>query len=301
MIELLAFLAAQAAAPQIQRVVMHTPKPPGISGADTCLSLKLADLMPVIPASVGGKPVNLAFDTGAPGGPILDPAIIEELKLEKVGEVRMSDPSLKNVITAGRYGISDLKIGNLTVAKWEASARPPRPNSRLYEPDGVIGLTAFSGYVVTIDYPGGRILITKGRLPEPDNRTSFRYEGPIPRVPLTLDGKEIEAHIDTGNARYGLILPDSYAAQLPGYASRYPIGVARTVNNKFELMAVPVRESRVGALDLHAGTAAYPSPARTGNLGSTLLRDMIVKVDPANSIVALERARPGLENGCPSA
>lgn len=301
MIGLLAFFVAQVAAPQVQRVVIHNPKSPGISGSDTCIPLKLADLMPVIPATVAGKPVNLAFDTGAPGGPILIPAIIEELKLEKIGEVRMTDPSMKNVITANRYAINDIKIGNLTIAKWEASARPPRHLSRLYEPDGVIGLTAFAGYVVTIDYPGGRVLITKGRLPEPDNRTSFRYEGPIPRVPLTLDDKTIDAHIDTGNARYGLILPDSYAAQLPGYAARYPIGVARTVNNKFELMAVPVRDSMVGALDLHAGTAAYPSPASTGNLGTPLLRDMVVRVDPANSIVALERARPGLENGCPSA
>ena len=297
MIELLTLALVQAApTPQMH----HVPSPPAISGSDTCLPLRVADSMPVIPATVAGRAVNLAFDTGAPGGPILNPAIIEELKLDKVGEIRMTDPSHKNVVTAPLYGLTDLKVGNLSVAQWQASARPPRPSTRLAEPDGVIGLTAFAGYVVTFDYPGARVWIKKGRLPEPDNRTSFHYEGSIPRVPLTIDGNKIEAHIDTGNARYGLIVPESYAAQLPGYGSRYPIGIARTINNNFDLMAVPVRDAKVGDMPLNAGTAAFPSPARTGNVGSPLLRDMVLKVDPANRIVSLERAAPGLENGCPT-
>jgi hypothetical protein len=66
-------------------------------------------------------------------------------------------------------------------------------------------------------------------------------------------------------------------------------------------MALPVEEARVGDMPIYAGTAAFPAPAARGNIGSPMLKDMIVKVDPANGIVSLERAKPGLENGCPSA
>ena len=282
--------------------VMHTPPPPAsITGADSCLPLKFADNMPVIEASVAGRKLSLGFDTGAPGGPLLNPAVIAELKLAQVGEARLTDPSFKNVVSAPIYGIRDLKVGNLTVGQWTATARPARESRRLADPDGIIGLTAFRGYVVTIDYPGARLLIRKGRLPEADGRTSFNYDGPIPRVPLSVNGKAVDAHLDTGNARYPLILPEKFAAGLPGFPSRFPIGIGRTVNNVFDLMALPVQETKVGDFALYAGSAAYPGPSpQRANIGSPLLRDMVVRVDPANGIVSLERAKPGLENGCPT-
>ena len=306
MIALLALAVAQTSPvpphpPGGPQMVMRAPVTPKISGSDSCLPLKFVDFMPVIQASVGGRTVALGFDTGAPGGPLLHPSIIADLKLGHVGEARMSDPSLTNIITTPIYGMRDLKIGNLTVDEWTATARPHRESRRFADPDGIIGLTAFAGYVVTIDYPGGRMLFTKGRLPEPDGKTSFKFEGPIPRVPLSIEGKTIEAHLDSGNARYALILPENYASGLPGYANRFPIGIARTVNNTFNLMALPVQETKVGELPLYAGTAAYPGPSPSrGNIGSPLLKDMIVKVDPANGIVSLERAKPGLESVCPT-
>jgi hypothetical protein len=260
----------------------------------------MSGALPVVSGTLGGKPLKLGFDTGAPGTPHINPAVLQSLGAQQIGEARVSDPSLRNPTAVGIFAINDLKLGNLTVTSWQATGHPPRPD-RLGEPDGIIGLDAFTGYVVTIDYPGGRLLATKGRLPEPDAKTSFRYEGSIPRVPLTVDGKPIDAHLDTGNSRYGLILPEAFASGLAGYANRFPIGIARSVNNKFDLMAQPVQEAKIGDLPLYAGTAAFPAPASRGNVGSLILRDFVVKVDPANHIVSLERARPGLENGCPNA
>ena len=298
---LLAAAVQSANTPAAPQMIMHRPAPPAVSGTDSCLPLKFADGMPVIEAAIGDRRISFGFDTGAPGGPILDPAIIATLKALQVGEARMTDPSLKNVVSVPIYELNGLKIGGLTFGTWTVTGRPKRETRRLAEPDGIIGLTAFAGYIVTIDYPGGRMKLTKGRLPEGDGRTSFTYGGPIPRVPLSIDGKEIDAHLDTGNARYSLIVPENYAAQLPGYTDRFPIGIARTINNTYNLMAFPVRETKVGEIALYAGTAAFPGPSARGNIGSQLLRDFVVKIDPANGIVALERAKPGLENGCPSA
>lgn len=302
MLALLALVAIQPVAPQAvtaHPVLSHGPAPV-VHGSDTCLPMSLSSGLPTIAGTIDGRAVNFGFDTGSPGGPTVDPTIIDSLRLAKIGEARMTDPSMKNVVTVGLYELHDLRLGNFTIDKWVVSESPKRDSRHLADPDGIIGLDAFAGYIVTIDYPGGRMLLTKGRLPEPDGRTSFRYEGPIPRVPLSIEGRAIDAHVDTGNARYSLIVPENYAAQLSGYANRFPIGVAHTANNKYDLLALPVRDAKIGDMPLYAGTAAFPAPARMGNVGTPILRDMIVKVDPANSIISLERAAPNLENGCPS-
>lgn len=308
MFAFLAFMAGSAAvqsappAPQprvVRRVATPDDVKPVVRGADVCLPMKLADGLPVIPAMIAGRPISLGFDTGAPGIMHLAPTLISQLGLKQIGEAHSTDPSGRNVLTVGLYELHDLKLGAFGIIQWQVSG-DPTPPGRFANPDGIIGLDAFRGYVVTFDYPGRRILIAKGNLPSPDNRSSFHYDGPIPRAPLTIDGRPIDAHVDTGNARYPLIVPERLAAQLPGYARRFPIGTAHSVNNKYDLVALPVHEAKIGDFPLYAGTVAFPAPATMGNIGSLILKDMVVRVDPANSIVSFERAKPGLEDGCPT-
>ena len=295
---MLAFAVFLAAADAQSHSDSDEPPPPVVRGANVCLPIKFADGLPVIQATIGDRPISLGFDTGAPGILHLDTPVVESLRLKKVGETEATDPSGRNPVTVGLYEIHNLKLDEFQVAQWVTSSDTPSP-TRFASPDGIIGLDAFRGYVVTIDYPSRRLLITAGRLPDPKGRHSFHYKGSIPRAPLTLDGQTIDAHVDTGNARYTVIIPDSFAARLPGYAERFPIGTAHTINNKYDLVALPVHDSRVGDLPLYLGTVASPGPSETGNIGSRILRDMIVKVDPANSIISFERAKPGLEDGCP--
>src|SRR3954447_16736584 len=171
MIGILALLSVLTVVPDAAQPRPHEDiegRRPIVTGADSCLPIKLADGMPVITASLGGRDLSFGFDTGSPGGPLLSSALIKQLKLRQIGEAQMTDPSMKNVVTTPLYELRDLKIGNFTIKKWEAAAPPPHESRRFAEPDGIIGLTAFAGYVVTIDYPGRRILLAKGRLPEPD-------------------------------------------------------------------------------------------------------------------------------------
>lgn len=299
-LSVLAFAQAAIGQPQAVPHAIQGPPPPKVSGVDSCIPLSMSAGLPIIPVQIGSKTYFFAFDTGAPGGPMLRPGLIEDLRLDKIGEAAMSDPSGRNAAQVDLYRLPEMKVGRLVISDWVALGRPPRP-PRFAEPDGVFGPQVFAGYVVTYDYPGSRLLIRKGQLPEADGRTRFTYPGPIPEVPLAVDGQAIRAHVDTGNARYGVILPTEFASKLPGYAKSFPVGSARTVNNQYDLRALPVASSSVGALPLYPGTASYPAPAKHANLGSPLLRDMIVQIDPARRIIAFERASAPLEPGCPSA
>jgi hypothetical protein len=179
------------------------------------------------------------------------------------------------------------------------AALPGEP--RFGEPDGVFGPQAFAGYVVSFEFPSSRLLISKGKLAGADEQSRFSYPGAIPEVPLTVDGSSIKAHVDTGNGRYGLIVPREFASRLKGFGESFAIGTARTANNRYDLNAFPVGSANIGQIPLYAGTAAYPGPAQHANIGSPLLRDMIVRVDPASRVIALERASGALESGCPKA
>lgn len=297
---ILGLAQTMSAEQQAAHHVMRGPPPPKVTGSDSCVSLSMGGGLPIIPVQIGGKTYNFVFDTGAPGGPTLRPEVVRELGLTQIGEARMSDPSMKNVVSVPLYRLPEIRVGGLSVADWVASERATR-EGRFGDPDGVFGPQAFAGYVVTYDYPRSRLLIRKDKLPDADNRTSFSYSGAIPEVTLTIDGRTIKAHVDTGNGRYGLIVPKEFAAQLSGFGKSYPIGIARTANNRYDLSAFPVDSANVGAMPLYPGTAAYPGPAQHANIGSLLLRDMVVKVDPARKIIAFERASGTLESGCPSA
>jgi hypothetical protein len=296
MIGLFAMMAAGATAPQAQ---IADESAPIIRGADTCVPMRFVDGLPIIPATLAGQSLSLGFDTGAPHAPDVDPLILQRLHFKQIGEAEATDPSLRNAISLAIYDLRDLKIGNFRIERWQAIAHPPK-SSRFANPDGIIGLDAFAGYIVTIDYPGRRFILKKGRLPPADGRSSFHYDGSIPAVPLTIDGHTTEAHIDTGNARYPVIVPETFAAQLPGYTQRFPIGTAHTVNNKYDLVALPIHDSKIGDFPLYAGTVASPGPSRGGNIGSQILKDMIIRIDPANSIISFERAKADLEDGCPT-
>ena len=166
---------AQAATPEqqaVHRSMRGPPPPPKVTGSDSCVPLSMGGGLPIIAVKIGAKTYHFAFDTGAPGGPMLRPELVRDLGLEKIGEVGMSDPSHKNVVRVGLFRLPAMTVGGLTVADWVATERPPR-ESRFGEPDGVFGPQAFAGYVVTYDYPGSRLLIRKGQLPDADNRTSF--------------------------------------------------------------------------------------------------------------------------------
>jgi hypothetical protein len=201
---LIPFLAAslalaQQAAPT-PHMVMRAPPKPEATGTDSCLRMELTRVMPVIDITIAGRQLKVGLDTGAPGGPHLEQPLIDALGVAKIGEAHMADPTLQNPIAVGLYRIDDLRIGNIEVDNWIATSQPVERISSIGL-DGIVGLDAFDGFVVTIDYPSRRLVLTRGRLPEPDGATSFRYDGPVPAVPLTVDGQTFEAHIDTGNMR----------------------------------------------------------------------------------------------------
>lgn len=283
-----------ASAPPGQMVVRRQgPAAPKVTGDFAVVQLDLSADIPAFSAEVGGKTVKLAFDTGAPGPLRLTDSVASGLGLSKIGEARASDPSGRNPIILPIYSLASAKIGGLEIRDWDATGSPPRAG-KLAAFDGIIGLSAFHGFVVTLDYASSQLEIRRGSLPPADGKTIFKYQGdPIPNLPLTIDGKTMNAHLDTGNSAGPVIVPEQFAKALANYNQAKVVGRARTVSNEMVLSAFDVAVApSVGAVTLNTRQVVFPSVAGLANIGSKALKGMVVRIDPANGLVQLEAAPP---------
>ena len=296
LLPLILFVAAAAlqghAQPDGHATLSHQPPKPTVSGERSVLPLDFTSGMPTITATIGQRQVRLGFDTGAPGGPRLSPSVIAELGLSQVGEALASDPSGRNPVRLKMYALPQIVFGGIDVGGWVAS-EARMLSGPLATLDGIVGPSAFEGYVVTIDYAERRLTLERGALPAADGATVFAYaSGPIAVVPVTIEGRTIDAHVDTGNIRFPIMVPEAFAASLPGFSSARPIGKARTVTQVFELKAAPISgPARVGGVALAGGEVAFPTVVERANIGSLALAGMVIRIDPANRRVSLTAAK----------
>jgi hypothetical protein len=290
--------AAEPPAPPSAQPVMARrgpPPPDSVSGDKAVLPMTFTSGLPTISVTINGKgPFKIGFDTGAPGGPHLTDRLTDALGLSPFGEARASDPSGKNPIAVKLYRLDSAAFGPVNVKGWVATAQPVR-KGRLESLDGLVGLDAFAGYVVTLDFAKGSLSIEKGALPDADGQRVFQYGGPIPSVPVVIEGQTVQAHLDTGNVRHPLIVPEAFALKLAQKDKSRPIGQAHTVSNTIEMHAVPLTgEAKVGPVSLVVREAGYPSIIDKANIGSLALEGKVLKVDPANKRIMIEDGEPVL-------
>lgn len=239
--------------------------------------------MPRVNIMLNGKgPYAFAIDTGAPGPVIIDPKVVAELGLQKVGEEMMNDGSENNQYPAPVYGIDSLTFGTKTfssltgvavdMGRWGATV------------SGMFGMDVFKDHVLVLDYAADEVSIEEGPLPPADGISRFdvviRPDGMI-ELPLTVAGQSMAAVLDTGNTiKSGFSASDGLAAKLrreEGVVS----GTARTVTNNITLrtaaLAGPVT---LGPNTLPVTHFNYPTPGGyEAILGSAALAGARLKVD----------------------
>jgi hypothetical protein len=288
----------QAAASQegLARPVRHEMPRPTVEGDRAEIPLELDHGMPAFMLSIGGQKFKLGFDTGAMGGPHLMQAVPNNLKLDPIGEAFAGDPSGKNLVPIKLYRLPTVELGALRIRDWIATGSAG-PLARIGDIDGVIGLGAFDGFVVTLDYAGRRLLLERGSLSPPNGRSIFAYNvaDAVPSVPVTVEGKTLLAHVDTGNVAFAFIVPTHFAQGLSGYAQARTIGVAHTISNVMEIKAVPLTSNAlVGTVPLAAREVGFPSVIDLGNIGSLALSTLIVRIDPKNHRIEISRPMPSI-------
>jgi hypothetical protein len=237
---------------------------------------------------VGGRPViEVTIEGNGPHQMILDTgASVTIVSPEWVGG------------KSGPVELSEIRIGalawkNPSVISDSVFGGGPVPADL---PAGVLSATAFSGTLLTLDYPGKTVSFHKGALPPADGRRTFQYEAGdlLPMVPVRVAGHETRVHVDSGSPG-GLMLPLHFSKEVPLAAELSAVGRARTAAGVFDVFSAPVKGViELGEYTLDAAKVRFsdlrPGPAPgPGTIGAQILATFKVTIDSANRRLLFER------------
>ncbi|HEU0209526.1 MAG TPA: aspartyl protease family protein [Candidatus Udaeobacter sp.] len=233
---------------------------------------------PVVEVMINNKgPYRFILDTGA-SVTAIDTSVAADLSLDDAPKVQ------------------ELRIGNVVVHNLAAFVNPISQMLGSGDvPRGVLSASAFPGSLVSFDYSRKQITFRKGTLPEPNDKQTFNYDpADLPSVPVTVAGREITVHLDTG-APYTLALPTKYMKEIPlshpaeqkGHAKTHvgllPIYVA-TLDGDISIgdFKLPTHELRF------TDVVPFGSAEPKGQFGAEGLQNFVLTLDSLNHRVRFE-------------
>jgi len=234
----------------------------------------------VVQVTINGRgPFPFVLDTGA-GGSVITKALADSLGLPVAGEVQLGSPLGGKPVPAKIVRVDGLVIGGKLRAAFSCAAADltiPGPQKHW----GVLSPNQFPGLLIIWDFAHRRIVFRRGSLPAPDGVRVFSYEGePLPTVPVEVAGRRVRVHVDTGSSG-GLTLPAALQDSLPLAGPPVEGRVARTVDREMKLLDAKLTGKVVlGGLTLTDPEIALNPAARVGNVGSRMLKDFDVTMDP---------------------
>lgn len=249
--------------------------------------------MPTVEVMVNGQgPFVFGIDTGAQGGSRIDTSLVEKLALKASGEVQATDGSGRNPQMAQLFKLASVTIGNLKFSDVTAGSRNFKNSPRPLKIDGILGLSVFSEYLVTLDFPAKLLRVEKGELPKADGAEILDYksQGGIPLLELNVGNTKINAHLDSGNGIGAFVLPTAFVEKLTQASEPKVVGRARSASGEMEIKQVRIKEIvRLGRHEFPDATVTYPALSDIGNVGVKTLNQFIVTFDQQHQRVRLTR------------
>ena len=259
--------------------------PPKIELASGEIVVPMAEpgRQPLVEAKINGSgPFKFFLDTGAHDA-VLNPDLVDDLKLPVTGSRRIGDPAEPEGISARTLRIDRLTIGGasfsgVTAVTWEGAGN--------FTPEGVkgvLGLSLFADLLLTIDYPKRELRIARGELSASEPGVVAYEAGPhgMVRVPITVGSVSIDADLDTGSPA-SVSLPKKYADQLPLESAPVQVGRARTVGGEFAIYAANAKgQVRIGK-EVLSSSLEFHERLPVANVGYRALRDFAITIDQKN-------------------
>jgi hypothetical protein len=252
---------------------------------------------PYVMVLVNGKgPFRFIVDTGTGGEAILTPELARLLDLPSAGEAQLNDPTGIGTRSAPMRLIETLEVAGLefhTIRAVEHSLPTGEGSCQ-----GMLGFPLFKDFLLTLDYPNGRLILEKGKL-EADGERSvhpLRIPDGIPVTRLIIGNLELEAQLDSGGA--GLALPERLTSQL--HFSSSPVLFARgeSLSTRFQL--------KVGKLatDVRLGDITFDRPwveinpaFPRANFGSCAMQHFVFTFDQITRLVRITGPRKHITLG----
>jgi hypothetical protein len=238
----------------------------------------------VVLATLNGRgPYRLGVETGSPNVQ-LSPRLVRELALTRAG-------------TSGRdslFRLDALRIGDVVVKGLEVGSDKGLERIGV---DGVLGLDAYADLLLTVDYPAGRLVLSRDSLPKPDGVDVLPAErvGPFIGIPVDAGGTREIGVVDTQGGILFQVVPEEAGrlvfSSTPHVVGRAVVGGGAPVEVKEARLA---GDLRLGRHVFHQPSiAVHPLPADIPSrmtIGTQALRHFRLSIDQRSMRVRLTRA-----------
>ena len=266
--------------------------------------MQMRGAMPVIEAMVNGQgPFVFAIDTGGEMQADIDTATAAQLKLQPNGKVRGGDPSGRNSREFDTVAIASIAFGDVEFRNVTAITREHRITPNYPKVAGILGFSLFADYLLTLDYPGKQVRLSRGELPPANGADILSFDDPhrIPVVELAIGNLKVRAHLDSGNLVGGFILPTSLVEKLTLASPAVTVGRARSISNEVEIKEARLKDSiKLGSFVFPQPTITFPALADESNIGIKILRDFSLTFDQKNKRLKLLRQITKVTNPAPA-
>lgn len=279
-----AFLLGFAAS----RAIAQTPASvaPAVAAQTYSAPLELIHDKPYASVMVNGRgPYRFLIDTGTGTEALVTPELAGELHLSAVGHARLTDPSRQ-----GEQRSETTRIETLVVAGAEFSEVDAVVHNLYGETNcqGVLGFPLFEDYLLTLDFPGRRLLLTQGEI-DPlvtGSILPFRMPDGVPLVSLEIGDRQFEAQIDSGGT--GLSLPERALGELKFRETPMEFALGESVSTRFEIKAARLQpDVRLGRYTFRQAFVEINAAFPLANIGSTPLQHFVVTFDQARQLVGI--------------
>lgn len=247
---------------------------------------------PIIEIFINKKgPYRFIFDTGASGN-IIDKELASLLDLKEIGKVEVGTPGSDKTSSAPQVSISEIKVSDQTLSNISMVAIDLR---KMIPVDGILSFREFSEFLININYPEKKIILEKGTLHKDQaNVTALVPDQRILTVPLQVDGRVWNAHLDTGSPvffSFPYALKDRLGFKSPPVLQS---GQARTVAGVHRNWAAEL-DGSVKLADIIYNSPKIILSERHNeyvNIGYQLLKDLSITIDQQNTLIQFNKPEP---------
>ncbi len=262
--------------------------PPGkieLAGEEVALPMGSFGNRPLVRVMLGDKgPFPFVLDTGASGSVIAAP-FAEAQRLPVVATARVQSPGSPTTTDGKLVRIERLQIGGATVSGINAVAMDlsrvfPGPD----DPVGVLSAGLFPGFLLTFDYPAGRIVLRAGELPAANGADVFEFSPSrrLPALPVSLAGTSMELDLDTGSPG-GFTVPAEFASRLPLSGDPVPARPDRRIDRVLQAREGHLKgAAKIGRFTFENPTVRFVEDTSQGVIGWEVLRRFAVTFDRKN-------------------
>jgi hypothetical protein len=170
-------------------------------GSPTTVPIQLNNNHIFLHVMLDGKgPYTFIFDTG--GTYIVTPQVAAALGAQSTGGAQIQGVGASSESVRFTH-IDTLQIGNATIANQDFLVLPINEGFGVAEGatiDGMIGYEVAARFLTTIDYGDRTLTLAMPGTQQPTGTpVSFFFGSTIPMVPVTVNGVQADAELDTGN------------------------------------------------------------------------------------------------------